>query len=69
MGIVLKVIAIVLAVIAIVLLVGRPHPFTDPMTHRDGGIEATWGPMTCAVWTWPYSDPQATGFPVNCSPT
>lgn len=70
MGKLLKWIAIGLGVVAIVLLAGQPKSFVDPMTHHDGGIKATWGPITCAVWTW--SDPiviETPGLPVNCSRT
>jgi hypothetical protein len=59
----------VLVVLAVVLAVGRPHGFTDPMTHRDGGVVATWGPVTCAAWTWSEPDVVTTGPPVNCFQT
>lgn len=55
-----------LVVLAVLLALGRPTAFTDPMTHADGGVEATWGPVTCAVWTWSKPNVLTTGPPVNC---
>lgn len=55
-----------LVLLAITLGAGRPHSFTDPMTHADGGVMATWGPVTCAAWTWSQPQVVSTGPPVNC---
>ena len=59
----------VLVVLAVLVVVGRPHAFTDPTTHADGGLVATWGPVTCAVWTWSQPDVVSTGPPFNCFST
>jgi hypothetical protein len=65
-----KVLIALVVLLALIVLAGRPHAFTDPMTQADGGVLATWGPVTCAVWTW--SEPQVQieyTLPVNCSAT
>lgn len=61
---------VVLLMVAVVAI-GQPREFRDPMTGgRDGGWMATWGSVTCAVWTW--SEPQVHNtyaVPLNCSRT
>ena len=60
-----------LLTLTLATIAGHPRQFSDPMTGgRDGGWLATWGPVTCAVWTW--SRPEVVNtyvVPVNCSRT
>lgn len=64
------IVGLAIAAVIVAIAIGQPRPFTDPITHADGGVLATWGPITCAIWTW--SGPQVVNsyvVPINCSRT